>query len=685
MRNIVVLYRALCLACGLVQLCLWGCDFPPTAGVNSGIQDFQTTQVRYVNLTNSPVGHVLQARFTLYSPATRTTSATTIPTDTVKSLQISQFFAPLADSSRITVLEVGASMAFYPLLRPLTFTSRNATYTLVGLPPRSGKGGVLDTLLVLTALPPETSANTVNIRFINCIGDTTKNYSFTLGCPSGTPVGSNIAYRASSGVFPIALNGENLSVAVTEQTLPASSTATAPAPIQKGLFNLSPIVAGSSYTVLLYKDAKDSIGLLALNDFSSNRLTVSPALSPTTSLRVANFSDGAIDSLRYGSSKIASGIGRNIVSKFEKLTACASASSDIILIQRQNGLLQQSLSTSLDVNGSQTVFLSDSLAVAAPASVVQPPSGSISLRVVNLTSVPTDTTFFSISVLRGATKQSRAQSIVSNLRSGRISASITLSREDFLPLIVFNAQQPQSVAQFGISATMGMSTASAFFLVVTKKNLFLIPDIAESSGSQSSSAPPLPQGALIQALHVFSDATTGTVQMGLGSVFRDAVAFGAPQLTVLPADTQNITLGNTSESPTLENGMHMLVVGMGTVGAGQVLVEKGLWSWPSDSLPRQGSQGWLRYLNASSDVSNLRVQADTQLEFFENMPLNRKQLSSPIRRFYRDQTRTLTFLNNNGETLFTARNVPFSLGNGYTIIFAGQSSNGYNAIVLPEY
>lgn len=682
MRSIV-LYRALWLACGLVLFCFWGCDFPTTGNVISGVQDFQTMQVRYVNLTNSPVGHVLQARFTVYTASTRTTSVATITTATVESLQISQFFVPLADSSRITVTEASASNAFYSLALPLTFTARNATYTIIGLPPRPAKDkvSILDTLLVVTSLPPDASANTASVRFINCIDDTTKTYSFALGCPSGTPVGSNLAYRASSGVLPIALNGDNLSVAITEQTRPVSSTASASASVLKGLFNLRPLTVGNSYTVLLYKVDKDSVALLALNDRASSPLNVTRPAQPSTFLRVANFSGNSLESVLYGSSQkgIAVNLGNTMVSGYDALTACTSAGKDTIIVNRRNGIPSQKLATSLDVNGSQTVFVGDSSIVAASALSVQPSGGTLFLRVVNLSTE-------SISVFRGALGQQRTQTMVGNLPKGSISAVITLARESVLPLMVFNTKQPQSLEHHAL-ARANMYSASAYFLVIAQKQMYLVPDVSASSIPKpvATAIDTIPYGTLVQALHLFSDATTGTAQIDLHSVFSDNVAFGSPQLTVLPTDSPSITLGSKTQSITMESANRLVVIGIGTTTASQVLVEKGLWTWPSDSLPRQGVQGWLRYLNASRDVSALRVQADTQIEFYENAPLAQGQSSSPIRRFYRDQTRTLTFLNNSGETLYVARNLTFSLGKGYTIIFSGQSSNGYNIIVLPEY
>lgn len=661
-----------------------GCDFPASP-LPVGLQDFETTRVRYVNLTNMPSDstnkHILQARFTLYSASTRTTSSTVVTTQTVTSLGVSDFFTPLADTGRVSVSVTSGMNVNRPSFPELiqTFKSRNATYTIVGLPPRAGINEVLDTLLVVTSLPPDNSANSANIRFINCVNDATKTYSFTLGCPSGTPVGGRLGYRASSGSLPIALSGDNISVALTEQLRPISSTASAPAPVQKALFNISSLAPSNSYTILLYKDAKDTLRLLALNDRTSDKISVVTAKQPSTSVRVVNFSSEAMDSVGYGTKGIALGLGSNSMSGFAPLPACASVGSDTLLIQRRSGIRQQALSTSLEVNGSQTVFLSDSLAVAAPALTVQPPAGSISLRVVNLASL-------SVSVLRGAVNQLRPQTIVGNLASGQISAPVTVSRESYLPLLIFNNQQPQSLEQFGVIGTMDM-TASAYFIVVTKNRIFLIPDVTAASMPPQANLPPLPRGTLIQAAQVFADATTGTAQMRIGTVFSDAVGYGATQVTVLPSGKHSVTLGSTIQNDvTAIEGNRLTIIGMGTVGAGRIIVEQGSWAAPDrPSLPGNAlQQGTYRYVNASNDVDSLLIQNDGTSDFRLLMPLGRGN-STPVTRFYRSQSLTFNFKRDTSTTLFVARNLLFSVSRAYTVIFAGQQDKAYSVVVMPEY
>lgn len=670
-----------------------GCDFPASP-LPVGLQDFETTRVRYVNMTNMPADstnkHILQARFTLYSASTRTTSSTVVTTQTVTSLGVSDFFTPLADTGRVSVSVTSGMNVNRPSFPELiqTFKSRNATYTIVGLPPRAGSMQVLDTLLVITSLPPDNSANAANIRFINCVNDATKTYSFTLGCPSGTPVGSRLGYRASSGSMPIALSGDNMSVALT------SSSASASATVQKELFNIRPLAPNNSYTILLYKDAKDTLRLLALNDRTSDKISVVTAKEPSTFVRVVNFSSEAIDSVGYGTKGIAPRLGSNSISGYAPLSACASVGSDTLLIQRRSGIRQQVLSTSLEVNGSQTVFLSDSLAVAAPALAVQPPDGSISLRVVNLTYVPSLQTSSSVSVLRGAVNQLRPQTIVGNLASGQISAPVTISRESYLPLLIFNNQQPQSLEQFGVIGTMNM-TASAYFVVVTKSRIFLIPDVTAASAPPQANLPPLPQGTLIQAAQVFADATTGTAQMRLGAVFSDAVGYGATQVTVLPSGKHSVTLGSTIQNDvTAIEGNRLTIVGMGTLGAGRIVVEQGLWATPDPELypsiryvPNTPiiPQGSLRYMNASSDVEPLIIHIEGGSSNFQlAMPLARANIT-PVKRFFTSQSPTFNFKSDTTTTLFVARNLLFSVGRGYTVVFAGQRNNSYSVVVMPEY
>ena len=684
-----VLHRVAAVALCSLLLCFGaGCDFSTTVGVNSGTQDFKTAQVRYVNLTNSPVSQILRARFTVYNASTRTASTDSVSTAAVGKQQVSAFFVPLSDSAKISVNETGASGAAYNLAAPLALNARNVFYTLIGLPPQAGKSstnGLLDTIIVLPTFPTDTAAVTASLRFVNCISDTTRTYSFALGCPSGTPVGTSLAYRASSGILPIALNGDNISVALTELSRPISSTATAPPPVVIGLFNLRPVITRGSYTILLYRDASGNPALLALNDRTAETITVSRTSAPSTYLRIANFSSSDVPSVRYGTTDTTATKG--VLTTYIPLTACAFVNADTITLRRSNGV-QQRLSTSLEVNGSQTLFVGDSVLAIAPALAVTPSTSFVTVRVVNLSSE-------NVTVFRGATTQMRTQQIAGNLTPGSISSAFQMPREPLHPFMVFRPNSSQTLIQQGIDALpsqAAMGISSSYFLVIQDKKMTLVADVPQSGAPTTSNLPPMAKGALVQALHAFADATTATVGIQLGSILRDSVGFGSPRMTVLPVGMGMVPLsiGGSSTMGDLKSDVHYLIVGIGTKDARKVVVERGLWTPDNTDLTPSSVQSTIRYLNATNDINGLRVLSDENGGTFQlTIPLAPDSFSS-IARFYSTPNsapiRTLSFMSDAGPAAFVARNLTFFLGRAYTIIFTGSSNPlSYSVIVLQEF
>jgi hypothetical protein len=425
--------------------------------------------------------------------------------------------------------------------------------------------------------------------------------------------------------------------------------------------------------------------LLALNDRSSSPVSVSSNSLPVTYLRVANFSSIALESVVYGTT--ATSVGLATLTDYQTFTACASASQDTIIVNRRNGIPSQTLATSLDVNGSQTMFVGDSLVAIASALTTQVPAISVAVRVVNLSSQ-------NVSVFRGATTLMPTQSIANNVPKGSVSVAFFMPRENLqssYPFMVFSVGLPQTLLQTGIATVPAMGIKSAsYFLVIQDNQMTLVSDEAQSLAPKKIDLLNiLPKGAFVQALHAFADETTASLSIELDQTLQDNIVMGLSRLTVLPAGDATFAMAGSTGATLryrLESGVHYLVVGIGTKGARKIVVERGLWSsLNTEFIPSLSpARGSVRYLNATGDADGLRVYAE-ESEFFQFLGgLDRGKFAFPYKPFDSNQIRTLNFNNDTG-TLFTARNLTFSLGKAYTIIFAGQSSTAYSAIVLPEY
>lgn len=656
-----------------------GCDFPTANQAASAQQDFQTTQFRYINMTNLPNGHFIQASFATYSQAQRARIDVGTTSTLVAQFTASSFLLSQADSGRVRLID-DAGQALYTL-PPYLFTNRNARYTFVGLPTGSGTKLGIDTVIVLTSLPSDTVGNVINIRIVNCINEPRKTYSFNIGCPSGTPLGGALAFRRSSGVVPVSIaQGGVLSLALTEQ----STTASGIVSVQQGLFTLQPLRQGNSYTLLLYKDVNANIQLLGINERSPERLMVQSTTAPLTYLRVANFAANAIANVRYGQNEILRNIAAGTVSSYQSATACAAVGRDTLTISRLQGtLLSQQLTTSLEVNGSQTLFLSDSLALAVPTNTRVPGGDSAVVRVINFSPE-------TISVVRGTTTRQPERQIAANLVRGGISAPLTIQRGGMSlhPFIVFNADSAQ---QSGITSLPETSSKS-YILVIERGKMTVVPDIGQGAMQPSSMLTPISAGSVVQVINAFGEMVKTGVR--LGTMFQDTLGYGASILTVIPSGGME-TVGMDDAAPVNfmpRVGQHTIVIGSGVGTNRRITVERSLWTPAQRELRPSSVQSAVRYYNATSNINALRVLSDGDGEFALLNNLLPSYQFSATQRFFRSQTRTLTFQNltvpRDTSTVFTARNLNFLRGKAYTIILSGRAAARdtlYNALVLQEY
>ncbi|MCU0424977.1 MAG: hypothetical protein MUF71_05050 [Candidatus Kapabacteria bacterium] len=678
MTNVFSTTQRIIACCVLLVLAsLSGCDFPTATEAASAQQDFQTTGFRYVNMTNIPDGQYIGANFRTFSLASRDTLTVSTDGSLVAQFAASPFISAKADSGRVVITTATGQILY--AAPPFLFTTRNARYTFVGLPTVAGSRLGIDTVIVLQSIPTDTLNNAINIRIVNCINDSRKTYSFTIGCPSGTPLGGAIAYRRTSGIVPVSVVGGALSLALTEQT----TTATGVVSTQKGLFTLNRLNPGNSYSVFLYTDNGGNIRLLGLNERNTESLDIITSEAPSTYVRVANFSSNPLSGVSYGTNSVSGNLAARSLSPYEMLTACGSIGRDTLRINRQSTATSQQITTTLDVNGSQTVFVHDTLAFAVPTNTRVPGGDSVIIRAVNLSPE-------NVTVVRGATTSQSARQIASLLAPGAVSAPFVMPRGGasmLQPFIVFN---PDSVQQNGITA-LPDATSRAYFLVIERRTMTLIPDVAQQSGMmpQTTTFTPMPVGALFQAINAFGEMTRTLVS--LGNVLQDTLGYGATALTVLPAGVSQMMFMDgipSANSITPVVRRSYVVIGSGFGANRSVIVERGLWSPVDLGLRPSPAQSVVRYFNATANISNLLVgNSESDNTFIVRAPLAQNRFTPVVSdsRFYSSITRTLTF-NNDTIRLFTARNLTFQRGKGYTVIFTGRALRDtvYNALVLQE-
>ncbi|MCS6807326.1 MAG: hypothetical protein RML40_00970 [Bacteroidota bacterium] len=659
------------------------CEFPTAEQAAVEQQNFQTTEFRYINMTHGAASHILRVTFATYSLTLQTRVDSTITLPPVPRLGVTAFSSPKADSGRVMILDSFGQILFSP--RPYLFTDRNARYTFIGLPAPPSSKAVLDTVLVLRSLPSQLDNNTVSVRIVNCNSDSSVVYTVALGCPSGMPLTSNLAFRKVSAISTLNLPSGILNLAITEQRLGSTSSPAA----RTFRITLRTLVPKNIYTLLIYNDNTGTPALLGINERTTEQLISVSSSNPQTFIRVANFSSTVLNGVFYQSRGIPSAsISTNIppltLTSYQSLVACESVGNDTLVVKRSSSSIPiQHISTALEVNGSQTVVVDDSIAVVVPAHTPNVSANTVVVRFINLCSD-------SVLVMRGTTTQQPSYIIAPKLLRGSVSAPFAMPVADVLhPFLVFRADNSGRLLQHSVSTLpASIARTSSYLAVLRNEGITLIPDVSQESTPPSTQLSPSPKGAVVQVLHAFSDATLATVQLAIGTVLRTNIGYGAPILTVLPANARlNITMGRASLTPHLEESVRYVVIGSGIGTLQQLTLERSLWTSLQRELIPSPMQGIIRYYNATINAPRLRVRADVESGFHLRTPIERNQFSTPDR-FFSNQTRTLTFLQN--ETpIFRANNLTFLLGKGYTVVLTNISANtsdsSYNALVLQEY
>ncbi len=578
-----------------------------------------------------------------------------------------------ADSVQAAILNSGTQEYITPY--KVRF-NRNTLFTLIALPIPDSLAAV-DTVLVIAAadsIAPR--ANGVSyIRFINAYPQKGETFSLRLGCPNGESLAPQVPYLGWGS--KVEMSASTYTISLLKRTGTVDSVV--------GYYSAN-IGANSDYSIILYRAGGQTPNLLLLQDrdTSSAALQQMPTVSASEAeVRVLNFSSQAVDISKVipdqADETIAQGIASRSASAFANVSACTSASEDTLKI----GGTPHLVGIPLEVLKQYIVVTIDSGTTArANFSVAVPPSGAASssdsatVRVANLAwglpaleiSLGARTTISNTYVT--------GQVLAPTLEFAQIGEPVRCLPGS-APFVVFSngPKQLRAAAYAGL-----LQPGGKYLLILTRSGNDIQLTLFDEDNPTARPLDVLEEGIFTQVVNAVPDADN--IQFSLGTVISNrSLFYGAASATVLPAGSHVLTVAGQPQTIALENGKRTLILISGSASAPDITV---FTTDPMGALPSDVRR---RFINASPSIQALTVKLDYNGGSILADQLPYRQLS-PVETAAQARKITLVFLNATSEgekEVLERNNIPFSLGQNFTIVFAGNNSSSYRAILLQEF
>ncbi len=675
---------AIALCCGLFYL-LSGCfshsedpnllNSTPTDGL---------IQIRYLNLSDGTYSRALR----LVAEGTSATTSRVTQTEISPNITISR------DSAMAIITDDIDTLKNYKNTSRIKF-QRRSYHTIISLPqPKNSQKqpAATDTVITLTmsqTVDPFRNPSQAGLRIVNCYPASSVSFSIILGCPSGTPIAQNLAFRNISSPTPVQAD----TVAVSIQQKDSTTGIITPAHSYQFLAR-----GGQDYTIVIYevktagKKGKSipAFKILDERDSSANAFQELKVVGERTAeVRVMNFSATDEIAVKRGSDTVSAKVNKSAISVFVPLSTCINSTADVIGIFKNiatNAAITTATAT-FDVGKKYSVVVADYGTGSANTAIVVPspvatslPTDKTRLRFLNL-----DKNGTPISILRGSRQTQsgiyEAGAVLqSSLPFGAVSAAVEVSVGD-LPLAIFSATQPQRFLQSGVQPIIGGNQ----YLVVFAKNpkdansqaIFLVP---EDSQPAQTTIQPMDAGGFVQFINAVPSDGVG---LGVAGLEKATLRYGEIIATVLPVNTK---LGNG----TVTNGGRATVV-----LAGKDATQPESFVFPA--FPPDANSIKRRVVHAvkALDMQPIRVAFNPpDSTYIDSIYISKTEpvvygKSSESNNVQQQQQRSELYFWKSGDSkviYLRISDVLLTTGKAYTLIFApGSVAGTYAMLVVQEY
>ncbi len=591
----------------------------------------------------------------------------------------SSLIQPPADSTSMIVKKNGNIEYRLPYKQRY---ARNLIYTVVALPSHIGANNyrVVDTLISFTnsSTIPATSIEAY-LKLFNAIPDSLSTYSLALGCPNGQSIFQGVQYRRYTPAIGVRSGEITVSLIKNNSGIPEL----------KGLYKLN-LQKRGQYTLFVRLNSANEEELVLLNEMTETTDAMSypeRVNERKTFIRTINLSSQAVDLAKAPGSEIVSGLVPFRISNYKDQETCVSTSKDTI-VTYINGNEKNKTFGSFDVNEKYTIITADSGDYKAQKTIIIEPvrlredKGSKSIiRVVNASSKQVN----GITVSLGARETSNwtKEDSIQGFRSGDVMASklhfgqvsdYYLVPQGVIPVAVFTSSEP---AKYLLSSRLTIESNKNYLLIFAKdengdEKVSLVEEETKDNFLSFSD-----YGVFVQLVNVVPGKNVMNINFP-GLISNGKLYYGGSLATVVNEGSNTISLNGVQFNFNADKTKRNLIIASGTNDNIQV------FDIQSPPMGADFNNHKRRFINASSEIQKVNVKLNDTTYIFENIDF--KSVSA-IETLNKAKKFSLIFENADGKKQLTRiDDILLTNGKNYSIIFAGNSSNGgYSLIIQQEY
>lgn len=566
---------------------------------------------------------------------------------------------------------------------------RNYTYTFVALPAEKHQQNSkpVDTVMLFyTSISIQPNSQYAYIKFFNGFPDSTRTYSIRLGCPNGPALAGSVPYRSVSGLREV--EPDTVVISLVRHEFATENTI--------ALYKF-PAVAARQYCIILAESPGGDEKILVLDELGEKEEALQPAIeitARTAQVRAANFTKSGISVAKAPNETVAEYIQPGYISKYAYVEACESLIEDKIVVSIANDSVA-SAGVSLGVEEKYTLLVFDSLSSIASKAVLLKPErynrslqGKAFVRTVNYSYLREGLT-----LSLGARTNSKSASgfvtgeaLATDLPPESVTGYVAIDA-GFMPITLFSATQPAKLLR---TAYTTLKAGKKYVIALTSERsgnniidrVFLV-----SEDDENIKIDDLPSGSLTHFLNALPGSDSISVSVG-EHLTNARLLFSSSLTTVIPTGQSVFRFNDykTIQKDTLFSADATSSI-LNILAGSQAEFDLISFTTKTDWLATNPTIYKRRFINASKEIQFLTtIQNKDTLN-----PIDQRRLYRTASSFAEiggnEQKFSLVFFNADSPdtSIYMVDDILLPFNKAYSLIFAGNRSNGFALILHQEF
>jgi hypothetical protein len=590
-------------------------------------------------------------------------------------LQIGEAINPHSDSSTLLIKKNGTTefrQEFKVRFQPRT----NYAFLAVPSSPQDTIQRQVDSIITLnTSLSRPTFQDAAFVRFANLSKDSTSNYQFLQGCPSGNRLASSLFYQRINNQVQVNSGRFIFSCIKNNNT----------GQIDFGTYELD-LKPQGEYLIFVANDevGQDRIYVL---DFYDNTLSAMKVLTQkelkVTRLKVVNASSRDIE-LSYNSEGVLiDNLKSQSVSGKASIEVCKLNVQDTLTIS-SGGQFYNSIISSLNIGEEYVLVVADSLDnkfsavldVETKSTVAS--SGKSQVKAFNFYQGTS-----AVNITLGARDSSNQDGYVSgeiitdNLLKNRQSGN-TIINSGFAPFSVFSTADP---LRYVYSFISNLEKDNNYFLILTGNEQQNIKSYIIKDKATNANFSPLEEGVLCQLVNTVANASQVTFKVP-GVLSGAKVRYLQSLATIVPKGSIKLFAENKELTINADGTKRSLLIASGN------FTDLDFTDFSIAPINSPLNKYYTRFINVAktspaTSIYNFAPNAEFTNSLFRD--ISYKQSTTAYEEVF-ERKLTYYFLNSaDNSELLRLSDIRLTFGRNYSVLFANTANGGYTALIIQEF